>query len=482
MMDLRPVGYVIGLLVVALGIAMLVPVMFDWRAGDGEWPVFLQISLLTSVTGGLVALACANGARGNMTLQQIFLLTVGVWVALPFFGALPFMAGATQASFTDAMFEAVSGMTTTGATVFTGLDDLPVGLNMWRMILHWLGGLGIVIVAMLFLPVMKVGGMQFFKSEGFDTLGKILPRAMDISAALIRIYVGMTVACALTFNAMGMNGTDALMHALSAVSTGGFSSYDASFATFSGPLEYACVFFMLAATLPFIRYVQILHGYYTPIWQDSQVRAYLRWNLYATFAIVAYDVWVDDAPILASFRESLFNVASSFSGTGFVSTDLSQWDTFPLLIIIIVGLIGGCTSSTGCSVKVFRYLILFEAVKVQIKRLRSPNAVIAVRYEGKVVTHDVLDSVILFFTMFLLTFGVLVVLLSLTGLDVRASITAAWTSIANVGPVFGAGVSPSGALTAFPDATKWIMIVGMLLGRLELLTVFVLFMPRFWMR
>lgn len=480
--DLRPVGYVIGLLIVALGVAMLVPVVFDALAGDGQAPILFQISLLTMVTGGLVALACANGAGGNMTLQQIFLLTVGVWVALPLFGALPFIAGATQASFTDAMFEAVSGVTTTGATVFVGLDDLPIGINMWRVILHWLGGLGIVIVAMLFLPVMKVGGMQFFKSEGFDTLGKILPRAMDISSALIRIYVGMTIACVLTYNAMGMNGTDALMHALSTVSTGGFSSYDASFGVFSGPLEYACVFFMLAATLPFIRYVQILHGHYTPIWRDQQIRAYLRWNLYAALAITVYHVWGDNVPVLDAFREGLFNVVSAFSGTGFVSTDLSQWDAFPILVIIMVGLIGGCTSSTGCSVKVFRYLILFEAIKVQIRRLRSPSAVIAVRYEGKVVTIDVLDSVILFFTMFLLTFGVLVVLLSLAGLDVRASITAAWTSIANVGPVFGAGVGATGALNEFPTSAKWIMIIGMLLGRLELLTVYVLLMPRFWMR
>ncbi|WP_241557882.1 TrkH family potassium uptake protein [Falsirhodobacter deserti] len=481
-MDIRPVAYVIGLLVVALGVTMLVPMMFDLFTGEGEWASFLQISLITMVLGAATALACANGTRGAMNLQQIFLLTAGVWIGLPLFGALPFIIGATQASFTDAMFESVSGMTTTGATVFSGLDDLPAGIILWRAILQWLGGLGIVIVAMLFLPVMKVGGMQFFRSEGFDTLGKILPRAMDISAALIRIYVGMTVVCMLTFSAMGMTGFDALAHSLTAISTGGFSSHDASFGAFAGPLEYACVFFMLAATLPFIRYVQMLHGHYAPIWHDRQVRTYLRWNLYATVAIVIYDVWANRAPVLPSFRETMFNVVSAFSGTGFTSVDLSQWDAFPLLILIIVGLIGGCTSSTGCSVKVFRYLILFEAIRVQIRRLRSPNAVISVRYEGKVVDRDVMNSVILFFTMFMLTFGVLVVLLSMTGLDVRASITAAWTSIANVGPVFGGGVAPSGALTDFPDATKWIMIFGMLVGRLELLTVFVLFMPRFWMR
>lgn len=478
--DLRPVGYVIGLIVAFLGVTMLVPMVFDLAAGNGQWPVFFQCAALTTVTGGMVALACANGTRKAFTLQQIFILTVGVWVAMPLFGALPFMIGATEATLTDAIFESVSGVTTTGATVFEGLDHLPVGINMWRMILHWLGGLGIVIVAMLFLPVMKVGGMQFFRSEGFDTQGKVLPRAMDISSALIRIYVGMTALCALTYNALGMGGTDALMHALSTVSTGGFSSYDASFGAFSNGMEYACTVFMLAATLPFIRYVQMVNGHYAPMWRDPQVRAYLRWNLYAAGAVTAYHVIRNGAPVVDAGREALFNVASAFSGTGFVSTDLTQWATFPFMILIIAGLIGGCTSSTGCSVKVFRYQILFEAVKVQIRRLHSPNAVIAVRYDGRVVERDVMDSVILFFTMFMLTFGVLVVLLSLTGLDVRASITAAWTSIANVGPVFGAGVGQTGALIGFPDAAKWVMIVGMILGRLELLTVFVLLMPRFW--
>ncbi|QUS34892.1 TrkH family potassium uptake protein [Falsirhodobacter algicola] len=481
MIDLRPVGYVIGLLVVALGAMMLFPAIFDWFAGD-DWTIFVQVSLLTMVTGGLVAIGCANGRGQGLNLHQVFLLTVGVWVALPMFGALPFMIGETHATFTDSYFEAVSGVTTTGATMFTGLDDLPVGINLWRGILHWLGGLGIVIVAMLFLPVMKVGGMQFFKTEGFDTLGKVMPRALDISSALIQIYIWMTVACGLVYNMLGMSGFDALMHALSTVSTGGFSSYDASFGVFAGPLEYAAVVFMLAATLPFIRYVQILHGQYTPIWRDPQARAYLRWNAYAIAAITLYQTVRHGGDFSVTLRETTFNVVSAFSGTGFTSTDLSAWDAFPFAILIGVGLIGGCTASTGCSVKVFRYIILFEAIRVQIRRIYSPNAVLTVRYDGQLVKPDVLDSVILFFAMFLLSFGVIAVLLSLTGLDVRASITAAWTSIANVGPVFGSFVAPSGALGAFPISAKWVMILGMLLGRLELLTVFVLFMPRFWMR
>ncbi|WP_136683863.1 TrkH family potassium uptake protein [Falsirhodobacter xinxiangensis] len=482
MIDLRPVGYVIGLLVAALGVAMVFPMLIDWASGDDNWLAFLESAIITATLGLAVAIACANGTARSMNLQQIFLLTVGVWVALPVFGALPLMLGQPNASFIDALFESVSGMTTTGTTVFERLDDLPLGANLWRGILHWLGGLGIVIVAMLFLPVMKVGGMQFFKSEGFDTLGKILPRAMDISSALIQVYVGMTVACVLVFNMLGMNGFDALMHALGTVSTGGFSSNDASFAPYAGAAEYAAVVFMIAATLPFIRYVQMLHGSYVPFWRDPQIRAYLRWHAYAIVAILGYEIVTRDAPFWATLRETTFNVSSSFSGTGFTSVDLTQWGTFPILVLIIVGLIGGCTSSTGCSVKVFRYLILFQAIKVQIRRLHSPSAVIAVRYDGKVVTQDVIDSVILFFTMFILTFGVLAVMLSLTGLDVRASITAAWTSIANVGPVFGSGVGPTGAVIGFPESAKWVMIVGMLVGRLELLTVYVLLMPRFWQR
>lgn len=480
MIDLRPVGYVIGLLVAAMGVAMLFPMALDWASGDAHWKSFFESAAITLTSGIAMALACANGTRKSMNLQQIFLLTVGVWVALPFFGAIPLMLGAPHASFTDALFESVSGMTTTGTTVFEGLDDLPLGTNLWRGILHWLGGLGIVIIAMLFLPVMKVGGMQFFKSEGFDTLGKILPRAMDISSALIQVYVALTVACVLTFNMLGMSGYDALIHALGTVSTGGFSSNDASFAPYRGPAEYAAVIFMIAATLPFIRYVQMLHGVYTPFWRDPQIRAYLRWHVYAIAAILGYEIATRSAPFWDTLRETTFNVSSSFSGTGFTSVDLTQWGTFPLVVLILVGLIGGCTSSTGCSVKVFRYLILFEAIKVQIRRLHSPSAVIAVRYDGQVVTDDVIDSVILFFTMFILSFGVLAVLLSLTGLDVRASITAAWTAIANVGPVFGSGVGPTGAVIGFPEAAKWVMIVGMLIGRLELLTVYVLLMPRFW--
>ncbi|HSF65126.1 MAG TPA: potassium transporter TrkG, partial [Paracoccaceae bacterium] len=323
-------------------------------------------------------------------------------------------------------------------------------------------------------------GMQFFRSEGFDTLGKILPRALDISAALIQVYIVLTVACAVTYFALGMSGFDAVMHALATVSTGGFSSYDRSFGMFIGAPEYAASVFMILASLPFIRFVQAMQGQWQPLWRDTQVRTYLRWLAYAIAVVTVWEVVMYDAPVLDMLREATFNVVSTFSGTGFASVDLSAWGPLPFVVLIAVGFIGGCTSSTGCSVKVFRYMILLEAVRVQIARLHSPSAVIVVRHEGRRVEDEVIRSVIAFFTLFIITFGLVAVALSLTGLSTRTAVTGAWTAVANVGPVFGPEVGPTGAINGFPFAAKVVMIIGMLLGRLELLSVYVLFLARFW--
>ena len=483
MLDLRPVGYIIGLLVGTLGAAMLAPAALDYASGDANWQAFLQSSVIACLSGAVVSLSCAGSRRGRgITLRQSFVLTTATWVTLPLFGALPFMLGAPHASLTFAVFEAMSGLTTTGTTVFTGLDALPPGVNLWRGILQWLGGLGIVIVALIFLPVMKVGGMQFFRSEGFDTLGKILPRALDISRALIGVYVALTLACAASYFALGMTGFDAVVHALTTVSTGGFSSSDRSFAKYAGAMEYASVAFMLLASLPFIRFVQLAQGSALPLWRDPQVRAYLRWNLYATALVAGYEVWRFGRDLAPTLRESLFNIVSTFSGTGFSSVNLAEWGPFPFVVLIAVGLIGGCTSSTGCSVKVFRYLILFEAIRVQIRRLHSPSAMIEVQYEGRRVGRDVIDSVIVFFTLFILTFGLIAVALSLTGLEMTTAFTAAWTAVANVGPAFGPEVGLTGAVDAFPAAALWLMIFAMLVGRLELMAVYVLFLAGFWRR
>jgi trk system potassium uptake protein len=480
MLDMRPVGYIIGLLTSVLGGMMLFPLVLDLSVGQPGWGVFAEAAAITIVAGAMLTLACANGVTGGLTLRQSFVLTTGVWVVLPAFGALPFVLGAPGVGWTDALFESVSGMTTTGTTAFPDLDVLTPGTHLWRGMLQWLGGLGIVIVALIFLPVMKVGGMQFFRAEGFDTLGKVLPRALDISAALVQIYVALTVACAVVYWALGMNGFDAVLHALTTLATGGFSNYDRSFTDFSVPLHYAGVVFMILATLPFIRYVQLLQGQARPMWRDGQVRTYLRWTGYAIATVVAWRVLVQGEPILGTLHDSAFNVVSLFTGTGFGSGDVLAWGPLPFVVLLIVGFIGGCTSSTGCSVKVFRYMVLIAAIKAQIRRILSPHAVQPVRLEGRALDAEVIGSVIVFFTLFVLSFGVLAVALALTGLEARTALTAAWTAIANIGPAFGPEVSGNGAVDQFPTTAKWMMIFGMLVGRLELLSVYVLFTWRFW--
>lgn len=482
MLDLRPVGYVIGLLTATLGALMLFPMVLDWASGSDNWAAFAESGAVTFVCGLFLTLACANGTGQGLNLRQSFVLTSGVWVVLPAFGALPLIIGEPGLGLTDAMFESMSGMTTTGTTVITGLDALPPGANLWRAMLQWLGGLGIVIVALIFLPVMKVGGMQFFRAEGFDTLGKVLPRALDISAALVQIYVAMTVACAVVFWALGMDGFEAVVHALTTLATGGFSNRDTSFTEFSDALHYAAAVFMFLATLPFIRFIQLMQGQALPLFQDSQVRAYLRWTLYAIAAVVLWRVLVHGEPVLHTLHDSVFNVVSVFTGTGFGSGDVTAWGHMPFVVLLIVGFIGGCTSSTGCSVKVFRYLVMFEAIRTQIRRLLMPYAVQPVRLDGRTVDQDVINSVIVFFTLFVLSFGVLAVALAMTGLAPRTALTAAWTSIANIGPAFGPAVGPTGSVEAFPDSAKWIMVLGMMVGRLELLSVYVLFTLRFWQR
>lgn len=480
MFDLRPVGYVIGLLVAMLGMTMLLPMAVDLMDGTEHWSTFFISTVITVLSGGLVSLSCHNGRGSGLSLQQTFLLTTGVWVALPVFGAMPFMLGATEARIVDAVFEAMSGLTTTGSTVFSGLDDLPRGMLLWRGLLQWLGGIGIIVVAMVFLPELRVGGMQIFRSEAFDTMGKILPRATAISSQISVIYVGLTLACLTTYVVMGMPVFDAVVHALTTVSTGGFSTRDASFGAFSGPMEYAASVFMILAALPFVRYVQMVNGQSRPLLRDSQVHVFLITIgvLVLLFTVVLTRIFPHHWE--QSFREALFNITSIISGTGYASVDYMNWGGFIITMFFFIGLIGGCAGSTACSVKIFRYQLLFSAIKVQLRKIQHPSGVFTTRYQGRRVDEDVLSSVMTFFVFFTVSLGVLAVALSMTGLDFVTAISGAATAIANIGPGLGDIIGPAGNFSTLNDLAKWLLIIGMLIGRLELLAVYVLFTVQFW--
>jgi len=480
MFDIRPVAYVIGLLVTALGACMLLPMLVDLADGRGEWHVFLESAIITMITGGLIALACANRVQEGLTIQQTFLLTTGVWAALPVFGAMPFVLGATEASFTDAYFEAMSGMTTTGSTVFSGLDDLPKGLLLWRGLLQWLGGVGIIVVAMVFLPELRVGGMQIFRSEAFETMGKILPRATQISSSISTIYITLTLLCAIAYIVTGMNAFDATVHAMTTVSTGGFANYDASFGVFSGPAEYVASVFMILAALPFVRYVQMMNGNNRALFRDSQVIAFV--GVIVVLAVVTSITLLSIFPHHPeqAIREALFNITSIISGTGYSSVDYMQWGAFLIAMFFFIGLIGGCAGSTACSVKIFRYQLLFASIRVQLRRIRDPHGVFIPRYEGRPIGPEVMSSVMSFFVFFVVSLGILSVTLSLLGLDFITAVSAAATALANIGPGLGDQIGPAGNFSGLSDPAKWVLSGAMLAGRLELLVVFTLFTLRFW--
>ncbi|NKX44672.1 TrkH family potassium uptake protein [Roseicyclus persicicus] len=480
MFDLRPVGYVLGLLVLCLGVSMLVPMVADLMVGNDHWGAFAESAAVTSMIGLMLTLACANGVTQGLSIQQTFLLTSGVWFVLPLFGAIPFILGATDARLVDAFFEAMSGMTTTGSTVFTGLDALPAGINLWRALLQWFGGIGIIVVAMVFLPELRVGGMQIFRSEAFDTMGKILPRATEIAARISVIYLALTVLCAIAYGALGMPFFDAVVHAMTTLSTGGFSTRDASFGVYQGPLEYVAAVFMILASLPFVRYIQVVAGTARPILVDTQIRAYVGTILALTVVLTLYRVVVNDDHWEHGFREGIFNVSSIISGTGYASVDYQLWGPVPVVLFFFIGLIGGCAGSTSCSIKVFRYQILFASVATQVRRIYAPHGVFEPRFEGRPVGEAIVSSVMAFFALFFVTLLVVAVLLGLTGLDFVTSVSGAATALGNIGPGLGPIIGPAGNFATLNDSAKWILIGAMLIGRLELMVVFVIFTVRFW--
>ena len=480
MVDLRPVGYVVGLMVMALGLAMLLPLLVDIAEDRGHWTVFAESAILTILIGGLVALTCKNGVREGLTIQQTFLLTTGVWVILPVFGALPFALGETDARFVDAFFEAMSGLTTTGSTVLSGLEDLPKGLLLWRGLLQWLGGVGIIVVAMVFLPELRVGGMQIFRTEGFDTFGKILPRATEISSRISVIYLALTLGCVSCYLLSGMNAFDATVHAMTTVATGGFANYDASFAAFGAATEYVAVAFMMLAALPFVRFVQITAGTAKPLLTDPQVRGFFLTAIALVLVLTLWQMSFQNGISEPAFRKVMFNTVSILTGTGYASADYMQWGSFPIALLFFVGLIGGCAGSTSCSIKIFRYQLLFASIRAQMQRIYSPHGVFTPRYQGRTIADDVLNSVMSFFVFFIVTLGVIAVALGLTGLDFVTSISGASAALANIGPGLGEVIGPAGNFSTLNDTAKWILSASMLIGRLELLAVYAIFTLTFW--
>jgi trk system potassium uptake protein TrkH len=415
----------------------------------------------------------------ELTGRQAFLLTTSVWVVVALFAALPMAF--SDLTLADAVFEAMSGITTTGATVIVGLDAAPPGILLWRAILHWLGGIGFIVMAVAILPMLRVGGMQLVRTESSDLSEKILPRAAQVAAAIGLIYLGLTVLCAALYYAAGMTTFEAAAHAMATISTGGFSTRDASIGGFSSvPVECVAIVFMILGSLPFVLYIQATNGQLRPLFTDAQVRWFMGTVVAFVLAIAAWLVFVEGNSPLAALRHAAFNVVSLISTTGFVSSDYAGWGTFPVMALFFLMCIGGCTGSTSGGIKIFRFTVLHAIAKSQIARLVRPHGVFVLTFNGRPVSEAAAIAVMAFVFMFGLSFAVFALLLSTVGLDYLTAMSTAFTALANVGPGLGQIVGPTGTFAPLPDSAKWVLSLAMLLGRLELFTVLILFTPAFW--
>ncbi|WP_305800072.1 TrkH family potassium uptake protein [Skermanella sp. TT6] len=479
-MDYRPVFFVLGILLSTLAISMLVPMLADLSVGHPDWQTF-AISAAFTLFVGVSLLLTNRMPEFTLSIRQAFLLTTLSWVVTAAFAAVPLMLAEMGLSYTDAFFEAMSGITTTGATVIVGLDNAPPGILLWRALLQWMGGIGIIVLALSVLPMLQVGGMQLFRTESSEKSDKVLPRAAQLASWIGLIYLGFTALCAVGYRLAGMGWFDAFAHAMTTIATGGFSTADASVAFFDDPLvELVGITFMLAGALPFVLYLRALRGDLRPLLADRQVQWFAA-VVTAAIAIMAAHLWLErDYEPLAALRLASFNVVSVITGTGYATSDFGTWGPFAAGLMFFLMFVGGCAGSTSCGIKIFRFQVLYATADAQMRRLIQPHGVFIAYYNGKPIPEAVSVSVMSFFFLYALCFVVLSLSLQLLGLDYLTAMSGAATAISNVGPGLGPVIGPSGTFAPLPDAAKWVLSAGMLMGRLELFTVLVLLTPAFW--
>ncbi|HEY9548732.1 MAG TPA: TrkH family potassium uptake protein [Kiloniellaceae bacterium] len=479
MIELRPIVFILGILLSVLAVAMVIPAIVDIAVGHPDWQVFLTAAFVTLFVGVSMMLT-TRASLGRFSVRQAFVMTNLAWFVIVLFGALPFLFSELELDPVDAFFESMSGVTTTGATVIVGLDFAPPGILLWRAILQWLGGIGIIVMAVAVLPMLQVGGMQLFRVEAFDT-DKVLPRAAQIAGGIGIVYVFLTAVGTLALWALGMSGFDAVAHAMTAIATGGFSTYDASVAHFDNAgIDWAISVIMLLGSVPFVLYLRVARGSLRPVFADSQVRWFLS-IVGVSVALVA--LWLYHNELmdpLDALRYSTFNVISVMTGSGFATADYGRWGSFVMAIMFVLMFIGGCAGSTTCGIKIFRLQVLYAIVEAQIYRLMQPNGVFFAYYNRKPIPDPVATSVMSFFFLFAACFALLAIALGLTGLDFVTAVSGAATAIGNVGPGLGDVIGPAGNFASLPDSAKLLLSLGMLLGRLELFTVLILLAPAFW--
>jgi trk system potassium uptake protein TrkH len=479
-----PVLHVLSGAVLLFSPAFFVPLAFSFSLADGRHGAYGTGFLVTLVAGLFLFFATRGKHRRELQPRDGFLLVSLVWTVVPAFATIPLLIAIPGLSFTDAYFEAISGMTTSGATVLSGLDALEPSVNIWRTLLVWVGGMGIIVLAVAILPLLGVGGSQLFKAESPGCMKdtKLTPRIGDTAKGLWGVYSAVTAACIVSFHLAGMTWVDAVIHAFSTMGLGGFSSHDESFAYFRSPaIEWVTVFFMLAASLNFAtHFLAVRKRSLAPYVADTEARSVMIWMVGSVVGVAAFLVAQDFYPDFATaLRHAAFNVVSIASTTGFASTDYAQWPVFAPVWMIFLSCFATSSGSTGGGIKMVRAIVLFKQAGREMTRIIHPRAVLPVKFGEQVIENNVIFAVLAFMLMYGGTVIVMTMLLLATGLDAISAITAVLACINNMGPGLGL-VGPAANYSVLSDFQTWVCTITMLLGRLELFTMLVLFTPAFW--
>ena len=477
MSNYKTVFFTLGILQIILGISMLIPVLAQFLFSQFD-SSFIGASIVTIIFGTLFFLSNLDHDK-KLNLQQAFLLTALSWLSIAIFGALPFIFSTMNLTVTDSFFESMSGITTTGSTIIANLEETPKAILLWRALLQWLGGIGIIVMAITLMPIMNVGGMQLFRISNNDSSEKILPKSKEIALRLIYIYSILTFFCAAFYKLFGMNYFDSLTHAMTTIATGGFSNYNESIGYFdSASIEIVSMIFIILGSLPFIAYIKFLSGDRQIFKTDEQIKTFFKIIIFSIIILSLYLSFNHFDKF--NLRSILFNVISIITGTGYVNDQFDNWGSFTIVLFLSLMFIGGCAGSTTCGVKIFRFQILYLFIVNQLKKIIYPKGVFVIKYAQNSINEKFIASIISFIFFYFVIFFCLAALLSLTGLDFITAISGAATSISNVGPGLGSEIGPNGNFSTLPDTSKWILTIGMILGRLELFAILVLFLPAFW--
>jgi len=481
MSNYKTVFFILGILQIILGVSMIFPIIMQFIFEELD-SSFISASIITIIFGTLFFLSNLENDR-KLNLQNAFLLTSLSWISVAIFGSLPFIFSDLNLSVTDSFFESMSGITTTGSTIITDLNSAPKAILIWRAILQWLGGIGIIVMAITLMPIMNVGGMQLLKVSSSDASEKILPKTKEITVRIIIIYLVLTFLCAFFYKIFGMNFFDSLTHSMTTIATGGFSNYNDSIGHFNNfKIEITAMIFIILGSIPFIAYIKYLSGTKNIFITDTQIKSFIKIIFFSILILFLYLVIYNKSFSEISLRSISFNVISILTGTGYVTQSFDGWGNFPLIFFLILMFIGGCAGSTTCGIKIFRVQILYLFIKNQLKKIIYPRGIFIIKYDNNNVNEKFMASIISFIYLYIVIFFIIAALLSLSGLDFTTSISGAATSISNVGPGLGELIGPNGNFSQLPDFSKWVLSFGMILGRLELFAILVLFLPSFWQK